>query len=136
MRHNSNPIPQSIVEASPPHSVARRIALPPIARSGLLLLLALLSYYALFRLPFLFPPRQRLMSASYAFGFNNSIAILAMAGLLGVVTLLNLVRRREAIALPIEFPESARGGHDALNKDCVRDPGVVLRPAHLRDVYL
>ena len=80
-----------MVEASPPHSVTTRIALPTLARSGLLLVLALLSYYTLFRLPFLFAPRQRLMSASYAFGFNNSVAILAMAGLLGVVTLFYLV---------------------------------------------
>ena len=110
MRSNSHLSPKSIVKASPPHSATTRIALPTITRSGLVLLLGLLSYYALFRLPFLFPPRQRLMSASYAFGFNNSIAILAMAGLLGAVTLLNLVRRREAIALPIEFPSQRAAG--------------------------
>lgn len=76
-----------------------------VARNALsILVLALLTYYTLFRLPFLFPSGQRLMSASYAFGFNNSIAILAMVGLLGVVTLLHLLRRREPIELPMEFP--------------------------------
>ena len=124
-----------MVEVSPPHSVTTRIALPTLARSGLLLVLALLSYYTLFRLPFLFAPRQRLMSASYALHFN-SVGILAMAGLLGVVTLFDLFGRRQAIELPIEFAKSARGGHDAVNKVCVRDRGLVLRPAHLCDVYL
>ena len=99
-----------MVEVSPPHSVTTRIALPTLARSGLLLVLALLSYYTLFRLPFLFAPRQRLMSASYAFGFNNSVAILAMAGLLGVVTLFDLFGRRQAIELPIEFASQRAAG--------------------------
>src|SRR5881398_2729935 len=65
---------------------------------------ALVAYYVLFRLPFLFPPRQRLSSASYAFGFNNSVAILALAGLLGAVTLLYLLRRGEPAVPPIAFP--------------------------------
>ncbi len=65
------------------------------ARTGLsLLILTLLVYYALFRFPFWFPPRQRLWSLSYIFGFNNGVAILAMTVLLGVVTLLYLLRRR------------------------------------------
>lgn len=64
----------------------------------------LLTYYLLFRFPFLFPPRQQLVSASYAFGFNNAVAILAMAGLLGLVTLFKLIRRGESVDLPIEFP--------------------------------
>jgi len=82
-----------------------RSSLGRIARNGVWLLpLALLTYYGLFRLPFRFPPRVRLMSPSYAFGFNNTVAILAMAGLLGAVTLLYLLRRRKANDLPIEFP--------------------------------
>jgi len=81
------------------------IALARAARIGLsLLILTLLVYYALFRLPFSFPPRQRLWSASYAFGFNNGVAILATAVLLGAVTLLHLIWRREATDLPIAFP--------------------------------
>ena len=70
----------------------------------LVLVFGLLTYYLLFRLPFLFPPRQQLVSASYAFGFNNAVAILAMAGLLGLVTLLKLIWRDESTELPIEFP--------------------------------
>jgi len=105
MEFNSHLDSTSIVEANPPPSFDTHIPIARVARNVLsIFVLALLTYYLLFRLPFWFPPRQRLMSASYAFGFNNSIAILAMAGLLGVVTLFNLVRRREAIALPVQFP--------------------------------
>ena len=43
------------------------------------MVVAALAYYALFQLPFYFPPRLRLWSASYAYGFNNGVAILAMA---------------------------------------------------------
>src|SRR5215831_2644578 len=64
---------------------------------------ALVAYYVLFRLPFLFPPRQRLSSASYAFGFNNGVAILALAALVAILTLIYLLRpgrvSRLAIAL-------------------------------------
>ncbi len=77
----------------------------PVARNGLwLTVIASTTYFALFRLPFWFPPRQRLWSASYAFGFNNRVAILATTVLLGAVTLLYLLRRRGAIELPIAFP--------------------------------
>jgi hypothetical protein len=85
--------------------LATRFSLLRVARNGLwAVVLAALAYYALFRLPFRFPPRQRLLSPSYAFGFNNSVAILAMAGLLGVVALLYLLRRRQACEPRIEFP--------------------------------
>jgi hypothetical protein len=65
---------------------------------------AALTYYALFQLPFWFPPRLRLWSASYAFGFNNGVAILAMAGLLTAVALLYVVQRHRACEPQIEFP--------------------------------
>src|SRR5436309_3503401 len=65
---------------------------------------ALLVYYALFRLPFRFPPRQQLMSPSYAYGFNNGVAIILTAAFLGAVALLDLLRRRKAIEGPIGFP--------------------------------
>ena len=51
-------------------------------------LFALLIYYVLFRLPLWWPPKIRLWSASYAFGFNNAIAVLALAALLGIAALL------------------------------------------------
>src|SRR5689334_3670084 len=44
-------------------------------------------YFALFWLPFQFPPRQFLVSPSYAFGFNNSVAMLAVATLLGAAAI-------------------------------------------------
>jgi hypothetical protein len=49
---------------------------------------AALAWYCTFKLPFHFPPRDRLYSASYAFGFNNSVAILSFLILLGVASLL------------------------------------------------
>ena len=86
--------------------VISRLTFPCAAWNGVWISgVALLVYYALFRLPFSFPPHQRLMSASYAFGFNNGVAILAMTGMLGLVALLSLIRRRAAIVLPISFPK-------------------------------
>jgi hypothetical protein len=94
-----------MLEPRSPLALVPRIATSRAARTGLsLFILTLLVYYALFRLPFWFPPRQRLMSASYTFGFNNGVAILAAAALLGVVTLLYFMWRREATELPILFP--------------------------------
>src|SRR5438094_4247091 len=94
-----------MVESTSRSLPAVRVALVRLAWNGLwVFLLGLLVYYALFRLPFLFPPRQRLVSASYAFGFNNSVAILALAGLLGAITLLYLLRRGEPAVPPIAFP--------------------------------
>jgi hypothetical protein len=84
---------------------ATRVAIARLARNGLCVSpFALLAYYTLFRLPFLFPPRQRLWSASYTFGFNNGVAILAMTGLLVAVTLLYLLRRSRPIEASIGFP--------------------------------
>ena len=85
--------------------ITSRNAFAKATRTGLsLLILILLIYYGVFRVPFRFPPRQRLVSASYAFGFNNSVAILAMAGLLGAVTLVYLLWRAERTEPPIAFP--------------------------------
>jgi hypothetical protein len=79
---------------------------------GGLVVLALLAYYTLFRLPLRFPPGQQLMSASYALGFNNGIAIFALAGLLILVTLLYLLRGRFSAELAIKVSGSrkANGG--------------------------
>lgn len=69
---------------------------------------AAVAWYALFRLPFHWPPEQRLVSPSYAFGFNNRVAILAAVGLLGALALLLALRDRRtgATRLPLRF-ESA-----------------------------
>ena len=68
--------------------------------------MAALAYYSLFRLPFWFPPRLGLSLASYAVGFNNGVAILAMAALLAAVALLYVVQRHRACEprndLPLE----------------------------------
>jgi hypothetical protein len=57
---------------------------------------AIVGSFAVFRLPFRFPPRQKLVSYSYAFGFNNGVAVLAIAGLLGLVALWWLWRLKTA----------------------------------------
>jgi hypothetical protein len=67
----------------------------------------LLTYYALFRLPFRWPPRLRLWSASYAFGFNNTAAILGLATLLGIAALFCAVRRTRH-ALTLDFPSDQK----------------------------
>jgi hypothetical protein len=79
------------------------------------IVLAALIYYALFHLPFWFPPQVRLWSASYAFGFNNGVAILAMAGLLAVVAVLCVLQRSRACEPRIEFPldRTVPGGRSA-----------------------
>ena len=83
-------------EASGTSSIIPRLTrnriLKAARKGGGLVILLLLTYYALFRLPFRFPPRERLMSASYALGFNNGVAIVALAGLLVLVTLLYVLR--------------------------------------------
>lgn len=49
-------------------------------------------YLLLFRLPFAFPGKERLTSASYAFGFNNQVAIAALICLTGLLTIFRLWR--------------------------------------------
>jgi hypothetical protein len=85
-------------------------------RSGFFLLaLSLVIYYAAFQLPFRFPPQRRLWSLSYIFGFNNQVAIFAMAALLGVVTLLYLLRRSRQCGCHIAFAcEGYRRGSRSL----------------------
>jgi hypothetical protein len=60
------------------------------------------AYYAIFLLPFRFPPSRKLMSLSYAFGFNNAVCILAIGMLLLVATsmlwLWLIAGRREEVA--------------------------------------
>ena len=69
---------------------------------------AVATYVAVFRLPFLFPPGQLLVSPSYAFGFNNSVAVLALTALLLVATLARLLRRDGRAAEPgLGFPDGA-----------------------------
>src|SRR5438067_868871 len=58
----------------------------------------------LFRWTLWFPPRQRLLSASYTVGLNGGVAVVAMALLLGAVTWLYLMWRREQTELPPVFP--------------------------------
>lgn len=70
---------------------------------------ALLVYYAVFRLPFHFPPQVRLWSPSYTFGFNNGVAVCALVGLLGIATLVKLLRHRTNAA-PITFSSASAAG--------------------------
>jgi hypothetical protein len=52
------------------------------------------AYYAIFRLPFHFPPKTRMVSASYIFGFNNAVSVASIVLLLGAAALVRLWRRR------------------------------------------
>jgi hypothetical protein len=58
---------------------------------------AVVTWVAVFRLPFLFPPRQLLVSPSYAYGFNNSVAVLALTAIL-LVAAFHRFARRDAFA--------------------------------------
>src|SRR5262249_3091773 len=93
-----------IVKPTSPVSHARQTFGGGVWNAVFVVGVAALTYYALFQLPFWFPPRLRLWSASYAFGFNNGVAILAMAGLLTAVALLYVVQRHRACEPQIEFP--------------------------------
>lgn len=64
---------------------ARQISL--LERGVVAVLFAAACYYALFVLPYRFPPRELLWSASYAFGYNNRLAIVGFAGILGLAAL-------------------------------------------------
>src|SRR5690242_14906836 len=48
---------------------------------------AAVAFYAIFRVPFRFPPSEPLVSASYSFGFSNQVAILAIMVLIGIAAL-------------------------------------------------
>lgn len=52
----------------------------------------LIASYATFWLPYRFPPKQQLVSPSYAFGFNNQVSIIAATLLIGAATLYRLTR--------------------------------------------
>jgi hypothetical protein len=97
----------------------RSLSFDPLAKRGAVArlsynllwigLFSLIAYYVLFRVPFCFPPQQRLWSGSYAFGFNNSIAIFGTTGLIGILTLTYFFgRRREPPASPIVFSSDHR----------------------------
>jgi hypothetical protein len=76
--------------------------------------LALLVYFAVFRLPFWFPPQVRLMSASYTFGFNNAVAIMALVALLGTTSVWYLLRASEPQRLVTFQFDRAAGDHRLL----------------------
>ena len=94
-----------MVESTPRHPLNSRIAFARVARNGLwVCVLALLAYYTLFRLPFRFPRHQRLWSASYAFGFNNTVAVLGLAMLLAVAAILVSVAAHRETETPTTLP--------------------------------
>ena len=78
----------------PDLKISRNPVLAGIAKICLTGMVVALAYYAIFRLPFRFPPTQRLCSTSYAFGFNNTVAVVALAVLLGLVAVLLGAGRR------------------------------------------
>jgi hypothetical protein len=86
-------------------------------------------YFAAFRLPYWWPPERRLVSASYTFGFNNLVAIVAVAGLLAALAVLLAARspRAGAPRLPLQFDAGDGGdGGDAGRRSGPRVLGAVL----------
>ena len=69
----------------------RRIASPTIAGH---VLFALVAFYSIFYLPYLFPPALRLSSDSYVFGFNNSVAVMSIVVLLAFASLVRFFQQR------------------------------------------
>ncbi len=71
---------------------------------------AFLSAFMVFRLPFLFPPMHRTMSASYAVGFNNKVASLSVIALSLTAFLLYrfLGSKRASDSLQDDGPISSR----------------------------
>jgi uncharacterized membrane protein YecN with MAPEG domain len=60
-----------------------------------------IAWYAVFRLPFRFPPVGKIVSPSLVFGFNNAVAIACVVILIGFVTLFQLWRRSRAPGHPV-----------------------------------
>jgi hypothetical protein len=95
MPNNSSPSSELMAKPAATLAAISRASWAGAAKKAFpTVILGLLVYFAVFRLPFRFPPQVRLMSASYTFGFNNSVAILALVALLGLATLLQLLRRQ------------------------------------------
>lgn len=89
--------PVAITHLSMERWKAERNSLPSILT---LIGFVSVAYYTIFLLPFHFPPSKKLMSLSYAFGFNNAAAVLAIGMLLlaAIALLLWLITRREQLA--------------------------------------
>ncbi|MCB1120649.1 MAG: hypothetical protein KJT03_03805 [Verrucomicrobiae bacterium] len=69
------------------------------------------TYYGLFHLPFHFPTDRQLVSPSYAFGYNNCIAFVVIAGLLGLATLFSIWKPATFALSPLKFlPKKAIPG--------------------------
>src|SRR5438270_11363844 len=64
----------------------------------------------IFLAPYWFPPSRRLVSPSYAFGFNNRIAVLSLALIVFILALARAARRRMNGA-------RAMGAWDSLTQD-------------------
>ena len=115
MPHNASQFSQPMVEASPMPAALCKTSWAGLAKKAFAsVILGLLVYLAVFRLPFLFPPQVRLMSASYTFGFNNSVAIFALVALLGLATLLQVLRQQTNEPLITFAPPGAAGTRRSL----------------------
>src|SRR6266567_1328448 len=74
-------------------TAGRRVALDRHVTGLFIALFIAVAYYALFRLPFHFPPTRMIASPSLVFGFNNSVALACVVLLIAAVTLFLLWRR-------------------------------------------
>lgn len=84
----------------------------PGARVAGVAAVAAAASYAAFVLPYRWPPTRRLVSPSYAFGFNNLVAIVAVAALLGALALVLAARPAAGAGArpPLRFARDASGG--------------------------
>lgn len=78
-----------------------------LRRSPLILIVTISAWFLLFQLPFAFPGHQRIASASYAYGFNNRVAIGALVLLIATLTVYRLWRSDFQAA--IEFSDPGKG---------------------------
>src|SRR4051812_46998502 len=58
---------------------------------------AILTSYLIFLLPYSFPPRTRLVSPSYVFGFNNRMAILSLVAVTLLLSVLEVMSAHSKI---------------------------------------
>jgi hypothetical protein len=66
------------------------------------------AYYAVFRLPFHFPLSRPVISASYCFGFNNRVAVVATILLITAASVYRLVGQKAPVAIPFSDHETTR----------------------------
>jgi hypothetical protein len=66
------------------------------------------AYYAVFQLPFHFPLTHPLVSASYSFGFNNRVAVLATILLIAAAFVYRVIEQKAPASIPFSDHEKTK----------------------------